>query len=157
MAKLQSQLGVQLLEVKGRKAFLTDAGEVMLRRSRHLTQNIQDLESLADNINQDWEPEITIAVDLAYPKSRLYPVLAEFLPESRGSRLKIIDTVLTGTDEAMKEGWADIVIAHAVPKGMLGEPIAVMKFMAVCHPAARRWRHWTPLSILTSYLNISRL
>ena len=35
VAKLQHQLGIQLLEVKGRKAYLTEQGEVLLRRSRH--------------------------------------------------------------------------------------------------------------------------
>ena len=134
VAKLQSQLGVNLLEVQGRKAVLTEAGQVMLRRSRHLTQNIQDLEGLATNINQDWEPEITLAVDLAYPKSLLYPVLKQFGPESRGSRLKILDTVITGTEEAITEAWADLVISHVVPKGHLGEPLTEVKFVAVCHP-----------------------
>lgn len=134
VAKLQNQLGVQLLEVKGRKAFLTDAGEVMLRRSRHLTQNVQDLEDLALNINQHWEPEITLAVDLAYPKHLLYPVLKTFYPDSRGSRLKIIDTVITGTEEAINDAWADLVISHILPKGYLGEAIAEINFIAVCHP-----------------------
>lgn len=134
VSKLQSQLGVQLLEVKGRKAYLTEAGEVMLRRSRHLTQNVYDLEELAGNINQSWEPEITIAVDHAYPKAFLYPVLSQFLPDARGSRLKILDTVLTGTEEAITNAWADLVIGHHVPKGHLGEPIADVRFVTVCHP-----------------------
>ena len=134
VAKLQDQLGVNLLEVKGRKAFLTEAGEVMLRRSRHLTQNVQDLEELAGNINQDWEPEITVAVDLAYPKKLLYPVLNAFYPESRGSRLRIIETVLTGTEEAITQGWADLAISPIMPKGFLGEPIAECSLYPVCHP-----------------------
>jgi len=134
VAKLQDQLDVKLLEVRGRKAFLTEAGEVMLRRSRHLTQNVQDLEELARNINQHWEPEITLAVDLAYPRELLYPVLKAFQPKSRGSRLKIINTVLTGTEEAITQQWADLVIGTSVPKGYLGEPLAEMRFVAVCHP-----------------------
>jgi DNA-binding transcriptional LysR family regulator len=84
VAKLQDMLGVQLLEVIGRKAVLTEAGEVMLRRSRDLSQNVQALEQLAVNINQDWEPEITLAVDLAYPREALIPALTGFLPDSRG-------------------------------------------------------------------------
>jgi DNA-binding transcriptional LysR family regulator len=134
VAKLQDQLNVKLLVVKGRKAFLTPAGEVMLRRSRYLTQNVQDLEELADNINQDWEPEITLAVDLAFPKQLLYPPLQGFFPDCRGSRLKIIDTVLTGTEEAVVQGWADLVITPVVPKGHLGEPLAESVFYPVCHP-----------------------
>ncbi|MBT1063619.1 LysR family transcriptional regulator [Bowmanella sp. Y26] len=135
VAKLQSLLNVQLLEVKGRKAFLTEAGEVMLRRSRHLTQDVEELEALADSINQDWEPEITLAVDLAYPRALLYPVLADFLPQSRGSRVKLLDTVLTGTEDAITQGWADLVIGGSVPRGYLGEAIGEIYFEAVCHPS----------------------
>jgi DNA-binding transcriptional LysR family regulator len=133
VAKLQDQLDVQLLQVKGRKAFLTEAGKVMLRRSRHLTQNVQDLEELALSINLDWEPEITLAVDLAYPRELLYPVLKAFQPDCRGSRLKIINTVLTGSEEAITQHWADLVIASSIPKGYLGEPLAKINFIPVCH------------------------
>lgn len=134
VAKLQDQLNVQLLEVKGRKAFLTPAGEVMLRRSRILSQSAQDLEELAKNINQGWEPEITIAFDLAFPRDYLLPVLKQFQHDCRGSRLKIIDTVLTGTEEAITEGWADIVLTANIPKGHLYEPLVEVDFIAVCHP-----------------------
>jgi DNA-binding transcriptional LysR family regulator len=134
VAKLQSMLNVQLLEIIGRKAFLTEAGHVMLRRSRYLTQNVEDLESLAVNINQDWEPEIKFVIDLAYPRKLLYPALRQFLPLSRGTRLQIIDQVLTGTEEAIKQHKADLVINTQVPKGFLGEPIATIDFILVCHP-----------------------
>jgi DNA-binding transcriptional LysR family regulator len=134
VSKLQFMLGVQLLEVKGRKAVLTDAGEVMLRRSRDLTQNVESLEQLAVNINQDWEPEITLAVDLAYPRMPLFEALKQFLPESRGSRLTVIDTVLTGSAEAVIEHTADLVILMNVPKGYLGEALCHVEFVLVCHP-----------------------
>jgi DNA-binding transcriptional LysR family regulator len=139
VAKLQSQLGVELLAVTGRKAFLTPAGEVMLRRSRLLTQNIEDLEILAANIDMGWEPEIRIAVEIIYPKAKLYQALAKFHPISRGSRIQIIDTVITGTSEMIIEGKADLVIAAAgvIPKGFLGEPIWNTSLILVCaanHP-----------------------
>jgi DNA-binding transcriptional LysR family regulator len=134
VSKLQDQLGVELLEVIGRKAQLTEAGEVMLRRARLLTQNIQELEELAKNINQSWEPEITLAVELAFPRNYLYPALVAFQQNSRGSRLKIVNTVLTGTEEAITEKWADLVISGTIPRGHLGEPLCQQYFYAVCHP-----------------------
>ncbi|WP_371193336.1 LysR family transcriptional regulator [Glaciecola sp. SC05] len=134
VSKLQDMLGVQLLEVIGRKAVLTEAGVVMLRRSRDLTQNVQSLELLAHNIHQDWEPEIVLAVDLAYPRDALFPVLEAFLPESRGSRLKIKDTVLTGTDDAILKHQADLAINMNIPRGYLGEALCHVEFVLVCHP-----------------------
>ncbi|OZB42611.1 MAG: LysR family transcriptional regulator [Alishewanella sp. 34-51-39] len=139
VAKLQSQLGVELLEVIGRKAQLTPAGEVMLRRSRILTQQIEDLELLADNLDKGWEPEIRIATELAYPKPFLYQALQAFYPLSRGSRVQIIDTVLTGTSEIITQKKADLVITGVVPKGYLSEPLYVTRFIPVVgcqHPLA---------------------
>lgn len=139
VAKLQSMLGVELLEVKGRKAFLTEAGEVMLRRSRMVTQQIEDLERLADTIDKGWEPEIRIAVELAYPKQYLYQALLQFYPQSRGSRVQIIDAVLTGTAEIIHDKRADLVITGMIPKGHLGEPLYVTRFIPVVgsqHPLA---------------------
>jgi DNA-binding transcriptional LysR family regulator len=133
VAKLQNQLGVELLEVRGRKAYLTAAGEVMLRRSRVLTQQVEDLELLAANIDQGWEPEIRIAVELAYPKQYLNAALAQFYPLSRGSRIQIIDSVITGSAEIIQQKTADLVIAAAavIPKGHLGEPLCVTRFIPV--------------------------
>ncbi len=139
VAKLQSQLGVELLEVIGRKAQLTAAGEVMLRRSRILTQQIEDLELLADNLDKGWEPEIRIATELAYPKQFLYQALQAFYPLSRGSRVQLIDTVLTGTSEIITQKKADLVITGVVPKGYLSEPLYVTRFIPVVgcqHPLA---------------------
>lgn len=139
VAKLQAQLGVELLEVIGRKAQLTTAGEVMLRRSRILTQQIEDLELLADNLDKGWEPEIRIATELAYPKQYLYEALKQFYPLSRGSRVQIIDTVLTGTSEIIIQKKADLVITGVVPVGYLSEPLYVTRFIPVVgamHPLA---------------------
>ncbi|WP_333606818.1 LysR family transcriptional regulator [Arsukibacterium sp.] len=155
VAKLQSQLGVELLEVIGRKAQLTPAGEVMLRRSRILTQQIEDLELLADNIDRGWEPEIRIAVELAYPKHFLYQALQQFYPISRGSRVQIIDTVLTGTTEIIQHKKADLVICGLIPKGYLAEPLCVTRFVPVVgsqHPLAQQ----QPLdaNVLSQHLQI---
>ncbi|MBU2224526.1 MAG: LysR family transcriptional regulator, partial [Gammaproteobacteria bacterium] len=120
----------------------TEAGDVMLRRSRILTQQIEDLELLAASIDMGWEPEIRIAVELVYPKKFLYLALAQFHPLSRGSRIQIIDTVITGTTEIILEGKADLVIAATgvIPRGYLGEPICVAHLIPVIgamHPLAQ--------------------
>ena len=48
--KLQNQLGLPLLEVVGRKAQLTEAGELMLRRARRLLEQASELEQVADSL-----------------------------------------------------------------------------------------------------------
>ncbi|GGP74225.1 LysR family transcriptional regulator [Shewanella ulleungensis] len=134
VAKLQHQLGINLLEVKGRKAYLTEQGEVLLRRSRHLTQSVEELEQLATNLGQGWEPNLTIAREIIYPIDTLVEALNAFLPHSRGTRVTIIDSVITGTQELIQNNQVDIAICAALPKGHIAEPLCEAVFELVCHP-----------------------
>lgn len=52
VARMQEQLGVPLLRIDGRKAVLTEAGEVLLRRSRQLVKQAGQLEELAHHMEQ---------------------------------------------------------------------------------------------------------
>ena len=140
VSKLQQMLKVQLLEVKGRKAHLTEEGEVMLRRSRLLTQGVEELELLADNMLMGWESELIIATEHIYPKAKLYDALEQFYPQCRGTRVRIIDEVLTGTKERIVNKTADLVIAGIPPKGFQGDKLEAISFVCYCgpgHPLAK--------------------
>jgi DNA-binding transcriptional LysR family regulator len=134
VAKLQTQLGIQLLEVKGRKAYLTEQGEVLLRRSRHLTQTVEELEQLANNLEQGWEPSITVAREIIYPMPKLVEALKAFLPESRGTRVTVVDSVISGTTELINAQNADIAICGTPPKGHVAEPLCETELYLVTHP-----------------------
>ncbi|GAA4881070.1 LysR family transcriptional regulator [Ferrimonas pelagia] len=134
VAKLQQLLGVPLLEVKGRKAQLTPQGRVMLRRSRALTQQIEQLEMLAINLEQGWEPEIVISKEILYPTEALHCALRQFYPESRGTRITIIENVLSGTSDAITERRCDLAISARLPAGYRGHPLALCRMLLVCHP-----------------------
>ena len=49
--RLEDALGVQLLEVKGRKAELTAAGELMLRRANYLLEEAMKVEAVAGTLS----------------------------------------------------------------------------------------------------------
>ncbi|EKE69228.1 LysR family transcriptional regulator [Gallaecimonas xiamenensis] len=133
VSKLQDQLGVALLEVKGRKAFLTPTGEVLLRRSRVLTDTVETLESLARNIECGWEPEIRLAVESIYPQSLLVQLLEGFQPLSRGSRLQVYNSVITGSEELILDGKVDIAITSIIPRGFMGQALMTVEMVPVVH------------------------
>lgn len=83
VARMQEQLGVPLLRIDGRKAVLTEAGEVLLRRSRQLVKQAGQLEELAHHTEQGWEPEVRLVVDAAYPTARIVRSLSAFMDPSR--------------------------------------------------------------------------
>jgi len=134
VAKLQEQLGLKLLQLKGRKAQLTEAGEVMLRRSRELLDDANRIEQLAFSMNQGWEAEINLVVDAAFPTGILMQALKEFAPISKGTRVQLDEVVLSGAEEALLEGRADIAITAQVPGNYLGNALIKTQFVAVAHP-----------------------
>src|SRR5689334_5979394 len=66
--KIQELLGVEVFEIRGRKAVLTQAGEVLYRRARTLLEEAAALERGAAEMARDWQPEIRIAVEIIFPK-----------------------------------------------------------------------------------------
>ncbi|GAB7533184.1 LysR family transcriptional regulator [Pseudomonas sp. 3A(2025)] len=134
VARMQEQLGVPLLRIDGRKAVLTEAGGVLLRRSRQLIKQASQLEDLAHHMEQGWEAEVGLVVDAAYPTARIVRALTAFMPQSRGCRVRLREEVLSGVEEVLLEGVADLAISSFNIPGHLGTEMSTVEFVAVAHP-----------------------
>jgi DNA-binding transcriptional LysR family regulator len=134
VARMQEQLGVPLLRIDGRKAVLTEAGDVLLRRSRQLVKQASQLEDLAHHMEQGWEAEVRLVVDAAYPNARLVRALTAFMPQSRGCRVRMREEVLPAREEVLREGTADLAISALSLPGFLGTEMSSVEFIAVAHP-----------------------
>lgn len=134
VARMQEQLGVPLLEIVGRKATLTEAGAVLLRRSRNLLKQASQLETLAFNMDQGWEPEVRLVVDAAYPTWRLASALKAFMPLSQGCRVQLREEVLSGVEDCLLNDSADLAISGMSIAGYLPHQINAVDFVAVAHP-----------------------
>ncbi|MCW1247182.1 substrate-binding domain-containing protein, partial [Pseudomonas sp. SAICEU22] len=122
------------LRIDGRKAVLTEAGGVLLRRSRQLVKQASQLEDLAHHMEQGWEAEVRLVVDAAYPSARLVRALTAFMPQSRGCRVRLREEVLSGVEEVLLEGVADLAISGFSIPGYLGAELSDVEFIAVAHP-----------------------
>ena len=136
LSRLQEQLPVAVLETRGRRTVLTEAGEELLRRSRGLTEEAAKLERLAASLGQGWEAELRLAVEAIFPSDILFAAMREFTAQCSGQelRMQLIESVLSGTDEALFSGRVDLVISGRVPPGFVGEPLLVVDNLAVAHP-----------------------
>ncbi|HEX9801875.1 MAG TPA: LysR family transcriptional regulator [Gammaproteobacteria bacterium] len=132
--RMQHQLGVALLRMEGRKAVLTETGEVMLRRSRQLLRDARTMEALARQMEQGWEAELRLVVDETFPSALLMQVLGDFDPISRGSRIVLLHAVKNGTMEELDRGAVDLAIAYQLPRGFCGSPLLGFDYIAVAHP-----------------------
>ena len=134
VAKLQEQLGMELLQIEGRKAVLTPAGEALLSRSRQLIDHALELELVASSLEQGWEPEVALAVDAIFPKSILIDAFKQFIPQSKGCKLLLREEVLSGASEVLLDKKVNLSITPWVPPGFMGEKIIDIHFIAVAHP-----------------------
>ncbi|MBI3896849.1 MAG: LysR family transcriptional regulator [Gammaproteobacteria bacterium] len=132
--KLESLLGVKAFEIQGRKAILTPTGKLLYRRARTLLGDAVDLERAARKLSAGWEAEIHLAVDIIFPTWLLLKCLDRFNSESPHTRLNLIESVLSGTTEALLHGQADLAIAAQVPSGFMGQPLMRLRFLPVAHP-----------------------
>lgn len=132
--RLQELLGLKLLHIEGRKAVLSEAGKILLRRSRQLLTDANAIEQQAHYINQGWEVGIQLAVEAAYPTQFLLEALKQFEPFGKNTRIHLKEVVLSGAEEILVGGNADLVISSYVPQGFMGEELIQVRFVAVAHP-----------------------
>jgi DNA-binding transcriptional LysR family regulator len=131
VARLQEALNVPLLVIEGRKAVLTPHGQVLLKRARSLVTDLGKLELLARNLKQGWEPELKLVVDAAFPRDRLLSIVAELQQLCPNTQMQLSDAVLSGAEDAIVGGTADVVVTSRVPAGYLGDWLLDVTFVAV--------------------------
>ena len=131
--KIERLLDVKVFEIRGRKAVLTEAGQVLYRRARTLIDEALLLERGAAAMSRQWQPEIGIAVEILFPTWLLVECLGEFAQERPETRVEVHETVMTDTLALLKDGKVDIAIGSE-EVGMAGEPLMQVEFAAVAHP-----------------------
>ncbi len=132
--KIEEMLGVAVFEIQGRKAQLTGTGNLLYRRAVSLVEEAGLLEHAARTLSAGWEAEITVAVEILFPSWLLFECLAKFGEESPNTRVEVLESVISGTSEALLQHRADIAVAPTLPPGFLGEPLMAMPIVAVAHP-----------------------
>ena len=135
VARLQEELDVPLLAIEGRKAVLTPHGQTLLQRARGLLRDMNTLELLARSLKQGWEADLTLVVDSAFPREHLMKIVAELQQLCPNTQMQLSDAVLSGAEEAIVEGRADVVVTANVPRGYFGEFLVDVSFVAVAAPA----------------------
>ena len=147
IARLQEQLDVPVLVIEGRKAVLTPHGHALLKRARSLLKDADTLERLARSLKQGWEPQLRLVVDSAFPRDRLLKIIAELQQLCPNTQMQLSDAVLSGAEDAIADGTADVVVTTRVPPGFLGEPLLDVTFIAVAHPEHELFELDGPLTI----------
>lgn len=139
LRKLQERLQLNLFEPEGRGLQLTAAGQGLLKQSRRVLEESRALESMAEHLRENRRAEIALAVDAICPQEGILEALARFAKDYPQCQVKLYEDVLSGAEERLVDGIADICIAYRVPPGYLGEKYMDIPFVPVVaarHPLA---------------------
>lgn len=152
VARLQENLQVELLQLRGRKAVLTTAGAGLLAEAAPLIDAFMGLESRARSTARDEALQIRMVVDAMFPKARLFAALKTFAVRYPHITVSYRETVRLHYEEVVSGGDFDIAIVIA-ETGAPAWPIADVKLLAVAAPDHPLTRVSPPISsvIVNSY------
>jgi len=135
MARMKEQLGFPLFEIDGRRAKLNSAGESLLRYAQELLSDAFKIEDMAASLKKGWESDVYLAVEAALPYEILIEAIRSFSIQAKTTQVKIAEEVLSGVEEALENGEADLAIASVVQPGFIGEHLLSLIFVPVAHPS----------------------
>jgi DNA-binding transcriptional LysR family regulator len=144
--KLEELLELKALEVHGRKARLTKAGQMLYRRGKALLDEAESLERAAARVAAGWEAELRVAAEIIFPTWMLLECLGTLSKEQPQMRIQLHESVLAGTSELLVSGRVDLAIASSIPGGFVGDPLMQVRFLAAAaptHPLHRLGRDLT--------------
>lgn len=133
--QLETQLGVAVFELQGRRAVPTVAGQMLQRRARSLLDEAAAMEQAAAQLGRGIEANLAIAADLIVPGNQILTCLEQLYVEFPNTRVELLESVLSGTEDALVQRAVDLAITTRVPVGFLGDLLVNMPMVAVAHPS----------------------
>ncbi|UTF60482.1 LysR family transcriptional regulator [Gilvimarinus sp. DA14] len=134
ISQLEQALNVALFKIEGRRAHPTAAGESLYRRAKHLLAEAEALESAAERMSQKIEPVVRLAADLLIPGDQVLDSLADFARDYPATRVDVLESVLSGTEDALVQKQVDLAITGRMPAGFMGDHVADISLIGVAAP-----------------------
>ncbi|RVU28299.1 LysR family transcriptional regulator [Neptunomonas marina] len=133
--KLETALSVRVFELQGRRAALTPMGKQLYGRAKVLVEDALQVEGLAKQFSKGWEPSVSVAADALVPSELMLDVIEQFAQNHPLTRIEWREAILSGTDEALLQKQADIVITARLPPGYVADPLVTVDFQLVAAPS----------------------
>ena len=143
IGRLQDQLGIQLFEMKGRKARLTPAARALLADAEPLLSGFAQLERRALSLVSGAESEIRLSVDSLYPNERLFEVLTQFVRRFPYVHPRVRQATFLSSSTEFLTHEADLCVTGLVSHEFFVKPILEIRLLAVArsgHPLTQKRR-----------------
>jgi DNA-binding transcriptional LysR family regulator len=139
--KLESQLGLQLVDRDGYRVRLTPAGEAVLAEGRRLLVQADHVEAVARQFTTGWEPRLTVILDGILPLEPTLAALKTLADERVPTRIQVKVEYLRGVQYRFEQDDADLMLVkdHEAQPTLHAEALADIECVlcvAASHPLA---------------------
>jgi DNA-binding transcriptional LysR family regulator len=151
ISRLQDQFKIPLLEMKGRKAQLTETGKALLADVQPLLSGFRALEERAESLAAGGQTEIRLSVDSVFPNDRLFVALAELARVFPHAHPKLHKGSFLSSVEEFSTFGADLCITGLSAREQLIKPILDIRMKAVAradHPLHAIKRQLTRMDLI---------
>ena len=146
IARLQERLGIKLVELKGRKAQLTELGRVLLTDAEPHLAGFHQLEQRARSLASGGESEIRLSVDSIFPNDRLFGALFEFSRQFPYVQPKLRQATFLSSDSEFLAHGAHLCISGLPTLEYYVKPILRIRLLAVARAGHLLHSRLQPLS-----------
>jgi len=125
------------LELKGRKAHLTEVGRVLLADAEPHLAGFHQLEQRARSLASGGVSEIRLSVDSIFPYDRLFAALFEFTRRFPHVHPKLRQATFLSSESEFSVHNAQLCVAALLSRDYYGKPILDIRMLAVArhdHP-----------------------
>src|ERR1700677_2233267 len=131
ISRLQEHFKVPLLEIKGRKAYLTETGKALLADVQPLLTGFRALEERATSLAAGGKTQIHLSVDSIYPDDKLFAILSRFSQAFPHVHLKLHrGAILTAAFEFANHHADICIVGTPIGEDML-KPVLDIRIRAV--------------------------
>jgi len=134
LAKLQDQLGVPLLEIRGRKAYITEEGKMLIGRSRALVKLALELEEQGERLRFGGALEVHVAVEPIFPANILVQASGALSSAPRKFALCVEEVRLSELKQLLHDDRVDLAISTEMVSGFYGNKLMEIEHLAIAHP-----------------------
>lgn len=132
--QLQERLGVELLELQGRKLVLTRVGSILIEQASILLNEWRDLELQAKALTCTTRDSISLVIDSLFPKKRLFSALKRFNAQYPHTQIHLKEIVRDEGLLQIEKGMGDLYVVSVSEDANFQKTFVMdLKFILVGH------------------------